>query len=140
MKHTKCLTECRPCFNAMKQLKELGCPIIAMSATLTDKQICVLKQEYLRIDKCVVLTNGVNRGNLQISLQRYRRQRCQAPDRDEDDDDDEFVITDLQVRSSDTVSSSICFRYFSKILDTAPAVGLASGSPSQHSLIMLDTH
>ena len=56
----------RPCFDAMKQLKEAGCPIIAMSATLTDKQICVLKQEYLRIDKCVVLTSGVNRDNLQM--------------------------------------------------------------------------
>jgi len=97
----------RPCFDAMKQLKELGCPIIAMSATLTDKQICVLKQEYLRIDKCVVLTSGVSRDNLQILLQRYRRQRCQAPDHDDDEDDDDDNDTTDETSSTALVNQSM---------------------------------
>ena len=79
----------RPAFDAMKQLKQLNCPIIAMSATLTDRQISVLRKEYLRNDKCVVLTNGVHRDNLQISFQRYRRRRCQTFDDEVSDDDND---------------------------------------------------
>ena len=55
----------------MKQLKDLKCPIVAMSATLTDVQINTLKQQYLRNGSCVVLTSGVHRDNVQISMQRY---------------------------------------------------------------------
>ncbi|XP_065893823.1 uncharacterized protein [Dysidea avara] len=88
----------RSTFDSMKQLKELSCPIVAMSATLTDKQISELKQEFLRSDKCVVLINSVSRSNLQILLQRYRRRRhrpfadisnsinCDDEDCDEDDE------------------------------------------------------
>jgi len=35
-------------FDDRKWLKELGCPIVAMSATLTEKEIRCLKQLYLR--------------------------------------------------------------------------------------------
>ena len=59
----------RSTFDSMKRLKELSCPIVAMSATLTDKQISELKQEFLRSDKCIVLINSVSRSNLQILLQ-----------------------------------------------------------------------
>ena len=38
------LPDYRPSFDEMKQLKNLRCPIIAMSATLTDEQIQSLKQ------------------------------------------------------------------------------------------------
>ena len=50
----------RPAFDAMKQLKELQCLIVAISATLTDVQISILKQEYLRSGDCLVLTSGVH--------------------------------------------------------------------------------
>ena len=88
----------RSTFDSMKRLKELSCPIVAMSATLTDKQISELKQEFLQSDKCVVLINSVSRSNLQIVLQRYRRRRhrqfadisnsinCNDEDCDEDDE------------------------------------------------------
>jgi len=92
----------RPAFDAMKQLKELSCPIIAMSATLTDKQICALKHEYLRSNKCVVLTRGVQRDNLQISFQRYQRRRCQTVDYDSDDDDDDDNDKDASNENSST--------------------------------------
>ena len=59
----------RPEFDAMKQLKELQCPIVAMSATLTDLQISILKQEYLRSGDCLVLTSEVHRDNVKISMQ-----------------------------------------------------------------------
>ena len=36
----------RPAFNDMRQLKNLPCPIIAMSATLTGSQVQRLQQEY----------------------------------------------------------------------------------------------
>jgi len=80
----------RPTIDGMKQLKKLMCPIVAMSATLTEKQINELRQEYLRDDKCVILTNSVSRNNLQVLLQRYRRRRCQpfAEVRDNEDCDD----------------------------------------------------
>ena len=55
----------------MKQLKDLKCPIVAMSATLTDVQINTLKQQYLWNGSFVVLTSGVHRDNVQISMQRY---------------------------------------------------------------------
>ena len=37
----------RPAFDEMQQLKELSCPIVAMSATLTSLQIDALKQKYV---------------------------------------------------------------------------------------------
>ena len=46
----------RPAFDDMKKLKELGCPIVA----LTDEEI-QCKQQYLRSPhNCIVLTAGVN--------------------------------------------------------------------------------
>jgi len=63
-------------------------------ATLTEKQISELKQENLRDDKCVILTNSVSHNNLQVLLQRYQRHRCQpfaeaCDDEDCDYNDDE---------------------------------------------------
>ena len=50
----------QPAFDAMTQLKELGCPIFAISATLTDVYIQILKQDYLQSTaNCIVLTCGV---------------------------------------------------------------------------------
>ena len=37
----------QPDFDEMQQLKELSCPIVVMSATLTSSQIDVLKQNYV---------------------------------------------------------------------------------------------
>ena len=39
-----------------------------MSATLTNCQVEKLKQEYLHNDRCVVLTKGVHRDNLELNL------------------------------------------------------------------------
>lgn len=63
----------RPAFNDMKQLKNLPCSIIAMSATLTSCQVEKLQQEHLHNDQCVVLIKGVHRDNLELSLLRYKR-------------------------------------------------------------------
>ena len=81
----------RPAFDEMHQLKELSCPIVAMSATLTSLQIDALKQKYLRSDKCLVLTKGVHRDNLHLCLQRYRRRKlvCVEQLDDEDESDKE---------------------------------------------------
>jgi len=62
----------RMAFDDMQQLKEMPCPIVCMSATLTESQIEMLKQSYVRSDKCLVFTKGVHRENLQLSMQRYR--------------------------------------------------------------------
>ena len=76
----------------MKQLKNLPCPIIAMSATLTGCQIEKLRQEYLHNDQCVVLTKGVHRDNLELNLLCYKR--CKSSNTeieilDEESDDEE---------------------------------------------------
>ena len=67
----------RPAFDDMKQLHELSCPIVAMSATLTSVQVDTLKQEYMRSDRCLVITKGVHRQNLQLRIQRYKRRKQQ---------------------------------------------------------------
>ena len=89
----------RPAFDAMQQLEELGCPILAMSATLTDAHVQSLKQDYLRsIDNCLVLTCGVQRANIQISMQRYRRHQKLTFDEGDgcDDDENDEVESDTQ--------------------------------------------
>jgi len=68
-----CMPSYRPAFDDMKQLKELDCPILAMSATLTDTQIQILKEGYLQSDNCLIFTSGVHRDNVQICMQRYKR-------------------------------------------------------------------
>ncbi|MCY3928217.1 MAG: helicase-related protein [Acidobacteria bacterium] len=78
----------RPAFDEMQQLKELSCPIVAMSATLTSSQIDVLKQKYVRSDKCLVLTKGVHRDNLHLCLQRYRRCKLVHVEQLLDDEDE----------------------------------------------------
>jgi len=65
----------RPAFDNMQQLKEMPYPIVCISATLTVSQIEMLKQNYVRSDKCLVFTKGVHRENLQLSMQRYTRCR-----------------------------------------------------------------
>ena len=82
----------RPAFNDMKQLKNLSCPIIAMSATLTGCQIEKLQHEYLHNGQCVVLTKGVHRDNLELNVLRYKR--CKSSNieieiLDEESDDEE---------------------------------------------------
>ena len=38
----------RPAFDDLRKLQQLTCPIIAMSATLTDNQVSLLQERYLR--------------------------------------------------------------------------------------------
>ena len=76
----------------MQQLKEMLCPIVCMPATLTTSKIDMLKQNFVRSDKCLVITNGVHQENLQLSLQRYRCRRLAHAEQftgEEDDDDNE---------------------------------------------------
>ena len=76
----------------MKQLKHLPCPIIAMSATLTGCQVEKLKQKYLHNDRCVVLTKGVYRDNVELNLLRYKRCKSSSIEieiLDEESDDEE---------------------------------------------------
>ena len=89
----------RPAFDKMMQLKELPCPIVAMSATLMNSQIKVLQQNYLH-QECVLVTKGVYRDNLQLSIQRYKRCKLQSFD----DDEDEDAETDSRCDSVNTMS------------------------------------
>ena len=59
----------RPSFDRLRELKELECSLLVMSATLTNEQIITLKDEFLhRSDNCIVLAQGVHRDNLKLHL------------------------------------------------------------------------
>jgi len=66
----------RPAFDNMKQLRKLPCPLVAMSTTLTNSQVNVLKQEYVRGDQCLVLTKGVHRDNLSCTCNSIDAKSC----------------------------------------------------------------
>ena len=80
----------RPAFDDLKQLRELNCNLLAMSATLTVEQIETLKDKFLHSDKCVVLTHGVQRDNLKLHLRKYQYRRKPVllqSSKDQSDDD-----------------------------------------------------
>ena len=81
----------RPAFDSLKKLQQLSCTLGAMSATLTSKQIKVLKHDFLHGAKCFVLTEGVHRDNLVLQLRRYKRQKQLTYDTDENVNADEDV-------------------------------------------------
>ena len=58
----------RSAFDELKRLKELNCPILAMSATVTSRQADSLKAEFLRGDNCITVVNSVHRSNLKLQL------------------------------------------------------------------------
>ena len=89
----------RPAFDKMMQFKELPCPIVAMSATLTDSQIKMFQQNFLHRE-CVILTKGVHRDNLQLSIKRYKHCKQQSFD----DEEDENVETDPSCHPVNTTS------------------------------------
>ena len=94
----------RPAFDDMRQLHELSCPIVVMSATLTSLQVDALKQEYIRSDRCLIITKGVHRQNLQLRMQRYRhRKQHNYEDGVVLDDDD----SDKENEPDSTISASI---------------------------------
>ena len=62
----------RPAFDSLKKLQKLSCTLAAMSATLTSRQIEILKDDFMHGTKCFVLTEGVHRDNLVLQLRRYR--------------------------------------------------------------------
>ena len=97
----------------MMQLKELPCPIVAMSATLMNSQIKVLQQNYLH-QECAVLTKGVYHDNLQLSIQRYKRCKLQSFD----DDEDEDAETDSRCDSVNTMSKwGVAINNIKKLLE-----------------------
>ena len=65
----------RPAFDSLKQLRQLSCPLLAMSATLTNEQIGILQTAYLHKDNCLTITQGVHRDNLKLQLKRYKRKK-----------------------------------------------------------------
>ena len=100
----------RPAFDEMQQLKELSCPILTMSATLTCSQIDILKQKNVRSNNCLVLTKGVHRDNLHLCLQRYRRRKLARVEQlldDEDDSDKENLANDDPTTSTSMWIDSI---------------------------------
>ena len=73
-----------------------------MSATLTSSQIDVLMQNYVRPDKCLVLTKGVHRDNLHLCLQRYRRRKLVYIEQliDDEDESDKENMPDCEPTTS----------------------------------------
>ena len=49
----------RPAFNDLKKLKDISCPIIAMSVTLTRDQIALLQKGYSSSSDTVILKKAV---------------------------------------------------------------------------------
>ena len=62
----------RPAFDSLKQL---SCPLLAMSATLTNEQIGILKTAHLHKENCLTITQGVHRDNFKLQLKRYKRKK-----------------------------------------------------------------
>ena len=50
----------RPVFDSLKKFQKLSCILAAMSATLTIRQIEILKDYFMHGTKCFVLTEGVH--------------------------------------------------------------------------------
>ena len=97
----------RLAFDYMKQLHELPCPLVAMSATLTSSQVDRLKEEYVRGDQSIVLTKGVNRDNLQLRVQRYRRRKLHGLEKCMvDEDGDKENDSDPTISASNDISVS----------------------------------
>ena len=59
------LPKYRPAFDDMRNLQQLSCPISAMSATLTDDQVSLLQQRYLRNGNTVVWRSSTLHQNFQ---------------------------------------------------------------------------
>ena len=85
----------RPAFNDLKKLKDISCPIIAMSATLTRDQIALLQNGYLSSNDTVILKKAVYRSNLKLELQRYKRCKQHTYDVNCSDDDDDQSNDDI---------------------------------------------
>ena len=85
----------RPAFNYLKKLKDISCPIIAMSATLTRDQIALLQNGYLNISDTVILKKAVYRSNLKLELQRYKRCKQHTYNVNCSDDDDDQSNDDI---------------------------------------------
>lgn len=47
-----------------------------MSATLSSDQVALLQKEYMHSEQCLVLTKSVHRGNLKLTLRRYKRSKA----------------------------------------------------------------
>ena len=100
----------RPAFDDMKQLCELSCPIVAMSATLTSVQVDTLKQEFIRSDRCLLITKGVHQQNLQLSIQCYKcRKQHNFEDgvvlNDDDSDKENELDSSVSAGSGSTMSA-----------------------------------
>ena len=99
----------RPAFDEMQQLTDLSCPIVVMSVTMTSLQIDVLKQKYVRSDKCLVFTKRVHRDDLHLCLQRYRRRKLVRIEQllDDEDESDKENAPDLDPTTTSMWMDSI---------------------------------
>jgi len=85
-----CMPSFRSAFDELKQLKQLSCSLLAMSATLTSEQVDMLQTHYIRGGNCITIINSVNRDNLRLQLRRYKRQKMlQCSDDSEEHSEDE---------------------------------------------------
>ena len=108
----------RPAFDELKRLKQLNCPLLAMSATVTSRQVDILQTEYLRGDDCITIVHSVHRDNLRLQLNRYKRKKIQAvlqhddaSDEDSEDDQDNMDVggeSNSVVANSSAISSWTC--------------------------------
>jgi len=95
----------RPAFDSLKKLQQLPCTLAAMSATLTSRQIEILKDDFMHGDTCCVLTEGVHRDNLLIRLRRYWRQKLSTVEDAMDDNEvDHDSVCSNKVSTSGFVS------------------------------------
>ena len=84
----------RSVFDELKQLKQLSCPLLAMSATLTTTQVDMLQTHYVRGGNCITIINSVNRDNLKVQLRRYKRQKMLQCSDDSENEEDNMTIGD----------------------------------------------
>ena len=100
----------RPAFDELKRLKELNCPILAMSATVTSRQVDILKAEFLRGDNCITVINSVHRSNLKLQLSRYKRKKIQAlqlhDDASDEDSEDDCTEVNSEGETADYVAAN----------------------------------
>ena len=94
----------RPAFDSLRKLQEIDCSLLAMSATLTNEQIEMLKTEFLHGEKCVTFTQGVHRDNMKFHLRKYQYKRqkkidehysSDTDDGNDNDDTDDDVVNDV---------------------------------------------
>ena len=95
-----CVPSFHPAFDDLRKLQGIDCRLLAMSATLTNQQIEILKTKFLCSEKCISFIQGVHRDNLKYHIKKYQYMRqkkiyehCNGSSSDNDDNCDDSVET-----------------------------------------------